>query len=238
MSLPSSIPADQSPVAAPSDRTVEIAGGGRYPLALEGLPFVGGGIVTSLLVGLLIHPLAAIPFVAFSLFSAWFFRNPLRRTPADANAVISPADGTICLVKEVDEPEVGGKATRVSIFMSVFNVHVNRAPVAGRVAKTTYTPGKFSVASLDKASVENERNSIVLDTAKGKLLFVQISGAVARRIICYAKPGDALKAGQRFGLIRFGSRVDVYFPAGGSRPEVVVGQKVVGGETVLGRFTS
>lgn len=197
---------------------------------------MGGGLVASFLMGLLVHPLAAVPFVAFTAFSAWFFRNPTRRTPADPNAVICPADGVICLVKDVDEPEVGGKATRVSIFMSVFNVHVNRAPVAGRVAKTTYSPGKFSVASLDKASVENERNAIVLDTAKGKLLFVQIAGAVARRIICYAKPGDSLSAGQRFGLIRFGSRVDVYFPAGVSRPEVVVGQKVVGGETILGRF--
>ena len=199
---------------------------------------MGGGLVVSFLMGLLVHPLAAVPFAAFTLFSAWFFRNPTRRTPSDPNAVICPADGVICLVKDVDEPEVGGKATRVSIFMSVFNVHVNRAPVAGRVAKTTYSPGKFSVASLDKASVENERNAIVLDTAKGKLLFVQIAGAVARRIICYAKPGDSLAAGQRFGLIRFGSRVDVYFPAGVSRPDVVVGQKVVGGETVLGRFTS
>jgi phosphatidylserine decarboxylase len=145
----------------------------------------------------------------------------------------------ICQIADVQENEWlgGAKATRVSIFMSVFNVHVNRAPVAGRVAATKHTPGKFAIASLDKASTENERNAIVLETPRGKkLLFVQIAGSVARRILCYAKPGDALAAGQRFGLIRFGSRVDVYFPAGQAKHLVAVGQKVVGGETVLGRF--
>lgn len=198
---------------------------------------MGGGLAVALLFGVLVHPVAAVPFAAFSLFAAWFFRNPQRTTPADENAVISPADGVICQVTEVEEKEhLGGTATRVSIFMSVFNVHVNRAPVAGRIASTTYTPGSFRIASLDKASTENERNAIVLETPRGKLLFVQIAGSVARRIICYGKPGDTLRAGQRFGLIRFGSRVDVYFPAG-SRADVAVGQKVVGGETVLGHFT-
>lgn len=227
------------PEAAPTTRPVEIAGGGRHALCLEGLPFVGGGLTMALLAGLLVHPAASAPFLAFAAFSAWFFRNPARTTPQDADAVISPADGVICQIAEVEETEwLRGKATRVSIFMSVFNVHVNRAPVAGRVASTRHTPGRFAIASLDKASTENERNAILLETPRGrKLLFVQIAGSVARRILCYAKPGDALAAGQRFGLIRFGSRVDVYFPAGQSAPSVTVGQKVVGGETVLGRFT-
>jgi len=232
MSSPAPVP--NAPAATPS--SVEIAGGGRYALCLEGLPFIGGGIAVALVFGLLVHPAAAIPFVAFVLFATWFFRNPARTTPVDGTAVISPADGVVCQVAEVDTTELGGKATRVSIFMSVFNVHVNRAPVAGRIASTTYTPGRFRIASADKASLENERNAIVLETAYGKLLFVQIAGSVARRIICYGKPGDVLRAGQRFGLIRFGSRVDVYFPTG-SKAEVSVGQKVVGGETVLGRFT-
>ena len=232
-----SSPAPLTPAPAATSSSVEIAGGGRYALCLEGLPFVGGGVVVALLFGLLVHPAAAIPFVAFTLFAAWFFRNPTRTTPADENAVISPADGVICQVAEVDEKEhLGGKATRVSIFMSVFNVHVNRAPMSGRIATTPYTPGRVRIASADKASLENERNAIVLETARGKLLFVQVAGSVARRILCYGKPGDSLRAGQRFGLIRFGSRVDVYFPAG-SKAEVSVGQKVVGGETVLGRFT-
>lgn len=223
---------------SPSSHPVELAGGGRYALCLEGLPFVGGGLVSAFLMGVLVHPAAAVPFLAFSAFAAWFFRNPTRTTPADADAVISPADGVICQVTDVEENEFlgGAKATRVSIFMSVFNVHVNRTPIAGRVAETKHTPGSFAMASLDKASTGNERNAVLLETAHGKLLFVQIAGAVARRILCYAKPGDSLAAGQRFGLIRFGSRVDVYFPTGISKPAVVVGQKVVGGETVLGRF--
>src|SRR5437868_10866870 len=129
MSAPSSLPAAESTPETPSPaRTVEIAGGGRYPLALEGLPFVGGGLVSSFLMAVLVHPIAAIPFLAFTTFAAWFFRNPVRTTPVDPDAVISPADGVVCLVADVDETEhLGAKATRVSIFMSVFNVHVNRS---------------------------------------------------------------------------------------------------------------
>ena len=227
----------EEPAPAASDRPVEIAGGGRYALCLEGLPFIGGGLVIAFLAGLLVDPLAAVPFLAFSAFATWFFRNPKRTPPADPDAIVCPADGVICQVADVDDVEhLGGKATRVSIFMSVFNVHVNRAPIAGRVLLTKHTPGKFAIASADKASLTNERNAIVLDTGRGrKLLFVQIAGSVARRIVCYAKPGDALTAGQRFGLIRFGSRVDVYFGAD-AKPNVAVGEKVVGGQTVLGRW--
>ena len=229
---------DVQPSPAPSGRRVEIAGNGAYPIALEGLPWIGSGLVLALVLGVLLTPWAAVPLLAFAAFATWFFRNPPRAVPVDGTAVISPADGVICQIAEVDESEhLGSKATRVSIFMSVFNVHINRSPVEGRVVATKHTPGKFSIASADKASTENERNAVVLETPRGKkLLFVQIAGSVARRIVCYAKAGDALSQGQRFGLIRFGSRVDVYFTAG-STVNVKVGEKVVGGETVLGRFT-
>ena len=229
-------PAPMSSPATSLPRPVEIAGGGRYPLCLEGLPFIGGGLVLALVFGLLVHPAAAVPFLAFAAFASWFFRNPARTTPGDADAIVSPADGVVCQVAEVDDPDApGAKATRVSIFMSVFNVHVNRAPIAGRVVSTTYTPGRFAIASLDKASTENERNAVVLEARGRKLRFVQIAGSVARRIVCYAKPGDALESGQRFGLIRFGSRVDVYLGAD-AKAGVTVGTRVVGGETILGRF--
>ena len=229
----------EEPTPAATGRTVEIAGGGRHAICLEGLPFIGGGLVLAFVAGLLVHPLASVPLLAFCAFATWFFRNPQRTPPADADAIVCPADGVVCQVAEVENTElVGGKATRVSIFMSVFNVHVNRTPISGRVTETKYMPGRFAIASLDKASLENERNAIVLDAGRGrKLLFVQIAGSVARRIVCYAKPGDTLAAGQRFGLIRFGSRVDVYFPAGQAKPDVTVGTKVVGGETILGRWT-
>lgn len=236
MSSPATSAGENAPALG---HAVELAGGGRHPLCLEGLPFVGGGLVIAFLTGVLVHPAAAVPFIAFAAFATWFFRNPKRVTPLDPDAVFSPADGMICRIAEVEEPEhAGGKATCVSIFMSVFNVHVNRAPVAGRVVATKYTPGAFAVASLDKASTGNERNAVVLERPDGrKLLFVQIAGSVARRIVCYARPGDSLAAGQRFGLIRFGSRVDVYLPPDAA-PAVSVGMKVVGGETILGRYRS
>ena len=218
-------------------RRVEIAGEGAFPVALEGLPYILGAFILALATGVLVHWTLALPFLAFALFASWFFRNPTRTTPLDPDAVISPADGTICQIAEVEESEhLKSKATRVSIFMSVVNVHINRAPLAGRVLATRHTPGRFAVASLDKASTENERNAILMEAPGGrKVLFTQIAGSIARRIVCYAAPGDSLAAGQRFGLIRFGSRVDVFLPAG-SRCLVSVGQKVVGGETLLGRF--
>ncbi len=231
----SSVSIDQ-PSSGPG-RHVEIAGGGAFPLCLEGLPYIGGGLVVALAVSFLVDPLAAIPFLAFAAFSAWFFRNPVRRTPADADAVISPADGVICAIGRVEENDFLKKpATKVSIFMSVLNVHVNRAPIAGAVAATKHIPGTFAIASADKASTHNERNAVLLEQPSGrKLLFYQVAGSIARRIICYAKPGDRLTAGQRFGLIRFGSRVDLYF-TDDMTVDVKVGQKIVGGETILGRY--
>ena len=175
-----------------------------------------------------------------------FFRDPERVVPQGDNLIVSPADGLITLIGEVDPPVelqmddssgskgIGhGKMTRVSIFMSVFDVHINRAPVGGTVRRVIYIPGKFMNADIDKASDENERQHILIERSDGLgVAFTQIAGLVARRIIPFVKPGDMLAMGQRVGLIRFGSRVDVYLPRG-TDPKVLMGQKVVGGETVI-----
>jgi phosphatidylserine decarboxylase len=167
----------------------------------------------------------------------YFFRDPERVTPERPGLIISPADGIVSLIEPAVPPtELGLPATpltRVSVFMSVFNCHINRAPVVGRVSAVAYRPGKFFNASLDKASADNERNGVVIEMADGRLLpVVQIAGLVARRIVCFVKPGTHLGRGERFGLIRFGSRLDVYLPEGVS-PSVRVGQTMVAGETVI-----
>ncbi|MGX0976202.1 phosphatidylserine decarboxylase [Roseovarius sp. MBR-51] len=167
----------------------------------------------------------------------YFFRDPERVTPERPGLIISPADGIVSLIEPVVPPAELGlpdtPLTRVSVFMSVFNCHVNRAPVAGTVKTVAYRPGKFLNASLDKASEDNERNGVVIEMADGRLLpVVQIAGLVARRIVCFVKPGAALGRGERFGLIRFGSRLDVYLPQGVA-PSVRVGQTMVAGETVI-----
>ena len=176
-----------------------------------------------------------------------FFRDPQRAVPQSSNLIIAPADGLITLIQKVPPPSElrtadGGGAglgdgllTRVSIFMSVFDVHINRAPVAGTIRRVVYIPGKFLNADLDKASEENERQHILIDQAGGLAVgFTQIAGLIARRIVPFVKPGDMLAAGQRVGLIRFGSRVDVYLPAG-TEPQVLVGQRTIAGETVLAK---
>lgn len=175
---------------------------------------------------------------ALCLWCLWFFRDPVRNTPHDAHSVICPADGVVCMVGTgVPPPELGlglsAPLPRVCVFMNVFNVHVNRAPVAGKVVRVAHQMGKFLNASYDKASEENERCSIALERADGQMVIaVQIAGLVARRIICRAKSGDTLLAGERYGLIRFGSRVDVYLPVG-STIRSNVGDVVVAGETIL-----
>jgi len=175
-----------------------------------------------------------------------FFRDPRRVTPQDERFIVSPADGMITLIQQVPPPRelsiadgTAGVAlgtepvTRISIFMSVFDVHINRAPVGGTVRRVVYIPGKFMNADLDKASEENERQHILIERSDGVAIgFTQIAGLVARRIVPFVKPGDILAAGQRVGLIRFGSRVDVYLPAG-TEPKVLMGQKMIAGETVL-----
>lgn len=175
--------------------------------------------------------------VILTLWCVYFFRDPDRVAPVGESLVLSPADGVINLItKTLPPPELGlgdEALVRVSVFMNVFNCHVNRVPMAGTITKIIYHPGRFINASLDKASEDNERQSFVLEiSAKEKIAFTQIAGLVARRIVAFVQEGDALQAGERFGMIRFGSRVDVYLPAG-IEPLVRVGQTAIGGETVL-----
>jgi phosphatidylserine decarboxylase len=188
----------------------------------------------------------AWPLGALTIFILAFFRDPQRVTPRDDRLVIAPADGLVTLISKLPPPQelivddgsgapgLGNQpVTRISIFMSVFDVHINRAPIGGTVRRVIYIPGKFLSADLDKASEENERQHILIDRGDGTAIgFTQIAGLIARRIVPFVKPGDILAAGQRVGLIRFGSRVDVYLPAG-TEPRVILGQKIVAGETVL-----
>ena len=179
--------------------------------------------------------------VGLTIWVAAFFRDPVRTTPQGGNFVVAPADGLITMIAKVPPPrELAGpdgladaEMTRVSIFMSVFDVHINRSPVTGRVRKMAYVAGKFLNADLDKASEENERQHFLIEAADGSLLGVtQIAGLVARRILTFVQQGDVVEAGQRIGMIRFGSRVDVYLPAG-TGPRVLLGQRAIAGETVL-----
>ncbi|API58833.1 phosphatidylserine decarboxylase [Tardibacter chloracetimidivorans] len=185
----------------------------------------------------------AWPMAGITLWVAAFFRDPVRATPSGEGVIASPADGLVTMIQEVTPPHEltsgeGGlepePVIRVSIFMSVFDVHINRAPVGGRVSRVVYVPGKFLNADLDKASDDNERQYFVVERPDGvKVGFTQIAGLVARRIVKFAKVGDIVVAGQRIGLIRFGSRVDVFLPSG-TAPKVVLGQRAIAGETVLG----
>ena len=171
-----------------------------------------------------------------AIFCGAFFRDPERFVPRKAGSLVSPADGKILSITETEAPEAAamGASIKVSIFMSVFNVHVNRVPAAGRIVGIYYRPGKFFSANLDKAAEENERNLIVMDDEQGRrLAFVQIAGLIARRIVCFVEPGDEVEKGQRCGLIRFGSRVDLYLPPA-TEIDVSVGQHVKAGETIVG----
>ena len=205
------------------------------PIHPEGYPFIGGFALASLILFWLWTPLGWIGTV-LTLWCAYFFRDPPRVTPIGDGLVISPADGRISLVvNAVPPPQLAlGTAPlpRVSVFMSVFDCHVNRAPVSGRVERIVYTPGKFLNADLDKASEDNERNALVLASDAGRVGVVQIAGLIARRIKCWTKEGQAMNAGERIGMIRFGSRVDVYLPAG-TIPLVSEGQTSLAGETVI-----
>lgn len=206
------------------------------PMHPEGVKFVAiFGLVTLLLFWLW-DPLGWIG-VGLTIWCYYFFRDPKRAVPQGDGLMISPADGVVSLIERaVPPPELGMASDpllRVSVFMSVFNCHVNRAPIAGKLVKMAYRPGKFLNASLDKASEDNERNSLCLELADGRrIAVVQIAGLVARRIVPFVSEGQSLKTGERFGLIRFGSRVDVYLPEGVS-PLVAVGQTCIAGETVI-----
>jgi phosphatidylserine decarboxylase len=205
------------------------------PIHKEGYPFIAIAAVSSLILGHLWSPFGWVGLI-ITLWICYFFRDPPRTTPQRDGLVISPADGRISMiVQAAPPPEAGLPAepmTRISVFMNVFDCHVNRSPVAGTVSKIAYTPGLFLNAELDKASDDNERNALVIDTAHGQVVVVQIAGLIARRIVPFIKEGAALAAGERFGLIRFGSRVDVYLPTS-VKPLVSEGQTAIAGETVL-----
>ncbi|MFQ5509181.1 MAG: phosphatidylserine decarboxylase family protein [Leptospirillia bacterium] len=206
------------------------------PIAREGYPFIlitAAFTVAALWLG---WAVTAALFVLLTVWVVWFFRNPRRITPAGGKLVIAPADGRVLGVEPLEHDDAGGPHLRVAIFMNVFNVHVNRLPVTGCVTDVRYVPGRFINANFDKASTHNERNLVTMETPEGhRVLFIQIAGLVARRIVCWARPGLEGKAGDIFGLIRFGSRVDVYLPPE-SRVQVTAGQKVRAGETVLGEL--
>jgi phosphatidylserine decarboxylase len=221
-------------------------GGGSVPPAAlssylprvhrEGWPFVVAAACVTLLLAAIAAPLGAIAFLA-CLGVALFFRDPERMTPIADGLIIAPADGKVVGVTRAAPPaDLGlgdGARWRLSIFLSILDVHINRLPVDGRIERVAYHPGRFLNAALDKASEQNERNGLVIATRTGETVaVVQIAGLVARRIRCWVRPGDAAMAGRRFGLIRFGSRVDVYLPEGAT-PLVVLGQRTVGGETPL-----
>lgn len=207
----------------------------------DGWKFVSIFAVLTAILGLIWGPLGLIGLV-LTIWCYYFFRDPDRVTPNIKGVVVSPADGIVQMITRVTGPEELGLNTqtynRVSIFMSVFNVHVNRAPATGEIVAEKYIQGKFLNASLDKASKDNERQLLAMKTESGKTIaFVQIAGLVARRIICLAKKGDSYQAGQRFGWIRFGSRLDVYLPAD-VEPLVCVGQTMTAGETILAQMNS
>ncbi len=208
----------------------------NYPhpiLAREGWPFIGGALAAAILVWVLAGFVWSIPFWLIAVFVIQFFRDPPRQVPAQANAVLAPADGRVVKVEKVRDPYTQRDTLLISVFMNVFNVHSNRSPVDGVVERVEYSRGKFVNADLDKASTENERNALVLKLASGeRISVVQVAGLIARRILCYVKPGQALARGERYGFIRFGSRVDVYLPLG-ARPEVAAGDIVYATRTII-----
>ena len=212
---------------------------GKHPiLAREGWWHIAIVIAAALLVTWAFGWVVALPFYAIAVFVIQFFRDPTRPAPTQADVVASPADGRIVRVCKARDPHADRDAILISVFMNVFNVHSNRVSVAGVVRKLEYFPGLFVNADLDKASLENERNAIVIETPQQQTVtLVQVAGLIARRILCYVKVGDTLSMGQRYGFIRFGSRVDVYLPES-AVPKVAPGDKVVGGVTVLALLKS
>lgn len=210
------------------------------PVHKEGYKFILIFLAASLILGWIWDPLFWIGLL-LTAWCAYFFRDPERITPLDDDLVISPADGRVSAIVQMKPPQeldLGDEdMLRISVFMNVFNCHVNRAPMAGTVRDVVYKPGQFLNAELDKASEENERSGMVIETSNGAIGVVQIAGLVARRILCWTKANDHLDAGERFGLIRFGSRLDVFLPAK-AVPRVSVGQTAIAGETVLAEFDS
>ncbi len=211
------------------------------PMHREGRPFVAIFAAITVILFLIWQPLGWLG-LGLTIWCYYFFRDPRRFVPQAPGLLVSPADGVVSLIEPAVPPAELGLGPeplmRVSVFMSVFNCHVNRNPIAGKVHAVAYRPGKFFNASLDKASSDNERNAVAVELPDGRMIVVvQIAGLVARRIVCWARPGDSLRTGQRFGLIRFGSRLDVYLPEG-VHPQVALGQNMVAGETVIADLTA
>jgi len=214
----------------------------RFPsVHPEGRKFVVGAAFVTLLVYFGLNHFVGWLLVGLTIWVAAFFRDPVRTTPRGDKLIVAPADGLVTMIARVGPPPelrgaeglADGDYTRVSIFMSVFDVHINRAPITGRISRVAYVPGKFVNADLDKASEDNERQHFLIEGSDGlKIGFTQIAGLVARRILSFVREGYVVEAGQRVGLIRFGSRVDVFLPAGTS-PKVLLGQRTIAGETVL-----
>jgi phosphatidylserine decarboxylase len=208
----------------------------NYPhpiIAREGWPFLAASLAAAAVVHWFAGLGWALPLWIIALFVLQFFRDPPRTVPADPRAVLSPADGRVVVVERAEDPYLKREALKVSVFMNVFNAHSNRSPVDGEVRDAWYFPGKFVNADLAKASLENERNALWIRTPDGAdVTCVQVAGLIARRILCYAKTGHRLSRGERYGFIRFGSRVDVYLPLA-AVPRAAVGDKVYATETVL-----
>jgi phosphatidylserine decarboxylase len=203
------------------------------PVAAEGWPFIIPlAAVTVLLVTLGWSKIAVVPLL-LTLFVLFFFRDPERKIPDGKGAVVSPADGRVIVIKDIYEPTyLKQEVTQISIFLSVFNVHVNRIPIGGTVESVAYNPGKFHVASVDKASLDNEQTAMVISDGRNRILVKQIAGLIARRIVCYVKPGDTVNAGERYGLIRFGSRVDIFLPKG-TELRVKIGNRIKGTRDII-----
>jgi phosphatidylserine decarboxylase len=204
-----------------------------YPIiAREGWPFLAGAVAAAAVASWFVGWWSA-PLWLAALFVLQFFRDPPREVPGDSRTVVSPADGRIVAVGQARDPYLDRDSIKISVFMNVFNVHSNRSPVDGRVQKRWYNPGKFFNAALDKASEENERNALWLRTSSGAdITCVQVAGLIARRVLCYVREGDSLARGQRFGFIRFGSRVDIYVPKD-AKPVAALGDKVYASATVI-----
>lgn len=209
-----------------------------FPVASEGIPLIAVSVFVTVYLAVLGLSMAALFFLAVTLFLGFFFRDPERVISREEGAVVSPADGKVVEIKVVNESESCREAMlKVSVFMSLFNVHVNRIPADCMVTDISYHPGKFFFANLDKASRDNERNAVSLETHGGRrLIVVQVAGLIARRIVCRISKGDRLRRGERFGIICFGSRLDVYLPPD-TQPAVSVGNKVLAGISILGHLT-
>jgi phosphatidylserine decarboxylase len=211
----------------------------NYPhpiLAREGWPYIGASVIAAILLTVFLGFAWSLPVWLIAIFIIQFFRDPPRAVPQDPNAVLSPADGRIVRVQKTIDPYTQIDALLMSVFMNVFNVHSNRSPVDGTIERIDYQAGTFVNADLDKASTENERNALVIKLPRGQQIsVVQVAGLIARRILCYVKPGQTLTRGQRYGFIRFGSRVDVYLPLSAS-PQVAVGDKVYATSTVIAKL--